>query len=201
MLVLSRDNYLQLMRLYPEQHETVLSNILSVYGVTRKGEIDSRSQASHLRDEDQAQLPRIRALIQASLRNANVAALSSLVDAAVMGNTEEVLRVVHLGLDINSVNYDGQTALHIMAKLGFKASVDALLKEGVNALLKDRWGRTALQVSFGRTPTPYSEHEDLQSGRAIVLRSGWVAWSPLCLVPGGADGKPAAGGDPAERVG
>jgi hypothetical protein len=37
------------------------------------------------------QLPRIRTLIQAALRNANVAALSALVDAAVMGNTEEVI--------------------------------------------------------------------------------------------------------------
>jgi hypothetical protein len=46
MLVLSRDNYLQLMHMYPEQHDTVLSNILSVYGVTRKGDIDERSQAS-----------------------------------------------------------------------------------------------------------------------------------------------------------
>ena len=57
-----------------------------------------------------------------------------------------MLRVVHMGLDINSVNYDGQTVLHIMAKHGFKNSIDALLKENVDVNIHDRWGRTALQV-------------------------------------------------------
>ena len=31
-----------------------------------------------------------------------------------------------MGLNINSVNYDGQTVLHIMSKLGFKSSIDAM---------------------------------------------------------------------------
>jgi hypothetical protein len=34
---------------------------------------------------------RIRALIQKALRHANMSSLSSLIDAAVMGNTEEVI--------------------------------------------------------------------------------------------------------------
>jgi len=148
MLVLSRDKYMGLTHLYPEQHEMVMQNIVHVYGVNRIGEIDTSAGASHLRDEDQAQLPRIRGLIQTSLHSANMAALAALVDAAVMGNTEEVLRVVHMGLDIDSTNYDGQTALHIMAKAGFKASIEALLREGVNINLPDRWGRTALQVAL-----------------------------------------------------
>jgi hypothetical protein len=49
------------------------------------------------------QLPRIRTLIQAALRNANVADLSALVDAAVMGNTEEVI-VIQSTFSQHSVN-------------------------------------------------------------------------------------------------
>ena len=107
MLVLTKDAYIQLTHLYPEQHETVMSNILMTYGVTQDGEVEE-SGASALRDEDQAQLPRIRKLIQEALRNVKMGSLSALIDAAIMGNTEEVLRMVHMGLDINSVNYDGQ---------------------------------------------------------------------------------------------
>ena len=57
-LVLSLQNYNKLTRLYPEQHETVLSNILSVYGVESNGEVENDSGKSKMRKEDQAQLPR-----------------------------------------------------------------------------------------------------------------------------------------------
>ena len=44
MLVLSRDSYMQLTHLYPEQHELVLSNILSVYGVDRVGALNGKQR-------------------------------------------------------------------------------------------------------------------------------------------------------------
>jgi ankyrin repeat protein len=40
------------------------------------------------------------------------------------------MRMVHKGLDINSLNYDGQTSLHLMAKGGFKKAIEMLLLEG-----------------------------------------------------------------------
>ena len=33
-----------------------------------------------------------------------------------------------------------------MAKAGFKNGIDSLLREGVDVNIRDRWGRTALQV-------------------------------------------------------
>jgi len=56
------------------------------------------------------------------------------------------MRVVHMGTDIDTVNYDGQTVLHIMSRCGF-IKVAALLEEGVDVSIRDRWGRTALQVA------------------------------------------------------
>jgi hypothetical protein len=58
----------------------------------------------------------------------------------------EIMRVVRMGTDIDTVNYDGQTVLHIMSKCGF-IKVAALLAEGVDVSIRDRWGRTALQVA------------------------------------------------------
>ena len=57
----------------------------------------------------------------------------------------QVLRVVHMGLNINSVNYDGQTVLHIMSKAGFKEGIEQLLGEGADVNIRDRWNRTAWQ--------------------------------------------------------
>ena len=50
------------------------------------------------------------------------------MDAAVGGNSEMALRVVHSGPNINSVNYDGQSGLHMMAKGGFKRAVEVMLQ-------------------------------------------------------------------------
>ena len=89
-----------------------------------------------------------------ALRAENMASMSALTDAAVSGNTEEVLRVVHMGMDISTQNYDGQTVLHIMAKAGNKNGVEACLKEGVDVSLRGRWGRTAMQVCHRQTLKP-----------------------------------------------
>ena len=58
------------------------------------------------------------------------------------------MRVVHMGMDINTVSYDGQTVLHIVSKYGFIGCLAALLAEGVDVSIRDRWGRTALQVAL-----------------------------------------------------
>ena len=79
---------MQLTHIFPEQHETVLNNILTMYGVDSTGkETEAVKRKGKKRATDQGQIPRIRALILKALRNARLSSLSTLIDAAVMGNT------------------------------------------------------------------------------------------------------------------
>jgi hypothetical protein len=52
-LALSRHSYVQLIQLYPEQHETILSNVISKYGVGRQGELTDSILLDSLPEEDQ----------------------------------------------------------------------------------------------------------------------------------------------------
>jgi hypothetical protein len=85
--VLSLQKYMQFTHIYPEQHETVLNNILTVYGVDSTGkETETVKRKGKKREADQGQILRIRALIMKALRNANMMMLSALIDAAVTAN-------------------------------------------------------------------------------------------------------------------
>ena len=64
MLKLSRDKYIALIKLYPEMHEVILTNVIEMYGLNRLGEAAVNFSPSFLREEDQVQLPRIRNLVQ-----------------------------------------------------------------------------------------------------------------------------------------
>jgi ankyrin repeat protein len=65
--------------------------------------------------EEEAARPRVRLLIKEALRRHNISTLAALMDAAIVGNADDVLAVSRMEFDLNAVNYDGQTALHLMA--------------------------------------------------------------------------------------
>ncbi|KAI6195891.1 Ankyrin and Glutaminase domain containing protein [Aphelenchoides besseyi] len=69
----------------------------------------------------------------------------SLLFACRNGDFEAVRRLYIKGEDLNCIDYDGRSALHVAASEGHDEIVKFLLKCGVNADHKDRWGRTALE--------------------------------------------------------
>jgi ankyrin repeat protein len=75
--------------------------------------------------------------------------------ASMCGSLRVVWRMLELSKDlvnkdslngINKVNNDQETALHLAAAANQAAIVELLLGEGVDASLRDRWGRTAAEV-------------------------------------------------------
>jgi ankyrin repeat protein len=53
------------------------------------------------------------------------------------------------GVDVNAVDSTGQTALHIAAGQSSMLIVAALIRRGANLALKDKQGRTPLDVALG----------------------------------------------------
>lgn len=49
-------------------------------------------------------------------------------------------------MEVDVLDWNGQTALHVAAYLGFEDVVNVLLKNGADATLKDVWGDTPLEI-------------------------------------------------------
>ncbi|XP_035859352.1 glutaminase liver isoform, mitochondrial [Sander lucioperca] len=66
--------------------------------------------------------------------------------AAFKGDVQTLRRYFLSGVDVNAVDYDGRSALHVAAAEGHVEVIRFLLQNtGSNAVLKDRWGSSALQ--------------------------------------------------------
>lgn len=76
-----------------------------------------------------------------------VEAVVSLCWAASQGDLSEVQRLAANGVDLNSADYDGRTALHLAASEGHVDVVSYLLHKGVELSPVDRWGGTPLSDS------------------------------------------------------
>ena len=59
------------------------------------------------------------------------------------GKPDVLQQWVVVGADVNAVDYDGRSPLHIGASEGHKAVVNILLQSGARPDVKDRWGNTA----------------------------------------------------------
>lgn len=68
----------------------------------------------------------------------------SLIYAATYGDLDEIYMIEANGLDLNSADYDGRTALHLAAAEGQKKVIEYLLMRGVNPNPVDRWGGTPM---------------------------------------------------------
>lgn len=68
----------------------------------------------------------------------------SLIWAASHGDLDELRRLVAMGVNIDSCDYDGRTALHLAAAEGLVDTVKYLLAKGASTHLKDRWGNTPI---------------------------------------------------------
>nr|XP_046249481.1 glutaminase liver isoform, mitochondrial isoform X2 [Scatophagus argus]XP_046249482.1 glutaminase liver isoform, mitochondrial isoform X2 [Scatophagus argus]XP_046249483.1 glutaminase liver isoform, mitochondrial isoform X2 [Scatophagus argus]XP_046249484.1 glutaminase liver isoform, mitochondrial isoform X2 [Scatophagus argus]XP_046249485.1 glutaminase liver isoform, mitochondrial isoform X2 [Scatophagus argus] len=66
--------------------------------------------------------------------------------AAFKGDVLALRRYFLSGVDVNAVDYDGRSALHVAAAEGHTEVIRFLLENaGANATLKDRWGSSPLQ--------------------------------------------------------
>lgn len=65
--------------------------------------------------------------------------------AASEGDLQEVQHLLARGIDVNSADYDGRTALHLAASEGHASVVEYLINHHAKIDAKDRWGNTALE--------------------------------------------------------
>eukprot|EP00854_Cymbomonas_tetramitiformis_P000557 gene557-952_t len=93
---------------------------------------------------------RVTTMLKHHLVMQHVTSMAELMDAAIVSSGEDVMRLIRLGIDINTQNYDGQTVLHIAAAHGNIAVVQMLVEQGIDLNLRDRWGHTALQEALRR---------------------------------------------------
>lgn len=64
--------------------------------------------------------------------------------AAALGDLQELKQLYSLGANLNSVNYDQRTALHIAASEGHFSCVQFLVQHGAHRNKVDRWGQSPL---------------------------------------------------------
>jgi len=67
-----------------------------------------------------------------------------LLKASATGDVEEIKKLIALGVDVNTQDYDGRTALHASASAGHKSIVEFLLEQGAHVEMRDKWGGTPL---------------------------------------------------------
>ncbi|TKS72909.1 Glutaminase liver isoform, mitochondrial [Collichthys lucidus] len=66
--------------------------------------------------------------------------------AALKGDVQALRRYFLSGVDVNAVDYDGRSALHVAAAEGHTEVIRFLLENaGANRALKDRWGSSPVQ--------------------------------------------------------
>jgi len=68
-------------------------------------------------------------------------------DAVLTGDADEVALLARKGANLNQVDYNGRSALHMACAEGNYKVVEVLIQHGANVNMKDRWGQTPLQVA------------------------------------------------------
>jgi ankyrin repeat protein len=83
----------------------------------------------------------VKALISAGAKAAtkNDYGASPLSEAAVVGNTEIMQRLLAAGADVESANADGQTALMIVARTNLVDAARLLIKHGAQVNAREKW--------------------------------------------------------------
>ncbi|XP_067293312.1 glutaminase liver isoform, mitochondrial isoform X4 [Pseudorasbora parva] len=88
--------------------------------------------------------------------------------AVYRGDMVSLRRYLLSGADVNAVDYDGRSALHVAASEGRLDVIKFLVENaGANCTLKDRWGNTALQEAMRCNQDPaiqflkkYTDYEE-----------------------------------------
>ena len=70
--------------------------------------------------------------------------------AAILGCTEEVKKLISSGAIPDAQTRRGRTALHYAAEFGHKRILELLMKSGAHVNLPNKWGRTALHYAASK---------------------------------------------------
>ena len=81
----------------------------------------------------------------------------SLCEAAGHGHMDRIRVLVKYGVDVNSADFDGRTALHLSSSQGNLRVVELLLSMEADVNKKDRWGHTPLDEAVGKVSIDYSK--------------------------------------------
>lgn len=82
----------------------------------------------------------------------NLDSTMQLLFMACRGDTKGLEDLLDDGIDVNSIDLDGRTALHIAACEGHVDVVKLLLSRRANIDARDRWGSTVLPLSLSPFP-------------------------------------------------
>jgi glutaminase len=69
------------------------------------------------------------------------------------GDAEKVSDLLRMGVDINMVDYDHRTALHIAASDGHLGICKLLMDYGADPMMKDRWGHSPADEAQAKSHT------------------------------------------------
>lgn len=90
---------------------------------------------------------------QQAERTFNPGQYISIHEAALNGQTAEVMRILNEGISVNTTDEDGRTALMYGAFNGHTDLLEKLIRKGADVNLRDNFGRTALMfASSGSFP-------------------------------------------------
>ena len=79
---------------------------------------------------------------------------------------DTLVKLLHRGSNVDAVDVDGQTALHIAAHYGLADAVNVLLQMNASMEMKDKNGKTPMEVAFENAPV---EPEQFPSFRATKI--------------------------------
>jgi ankyrin repeat protein len=147
--VLSRESMTELTETFPEDHNTICNNLWSQFDISPSSDA---KPGPHGSNGNNLNLDNEKLLIKKRIEEARTfrkeQQFNALSKAAHTGDIETVLRLAHQGANLNEVDYDGKTALHMACSAGRYKIVESLLKLGVEKNIKDRWGQTPMSIAI-----------------------------------------------------
>jgi len=153
LLVLSKEDSVELFNSNPEQFELIRKNILYSFGLDCDGEEIGQGQAAP-DDGDHLQL---KSMIKQAILRQQYEGFSALNFAAVSGDVDAVRELLRKGVDMNSVNYDGRSAFAMACFHGSFKVVELLLEEGVNKDTLSRWNISPFEEAVNNRQGPVAE--------------------------------------------
>ena len=105
---------------------------------------------------------------------------------------DTLVKLLHGGSNIDVVDVDGQTPLHIAAHYGLADAVNVLLQMNASMEMKDKNGKTPLEVAFENAPVESEQFPSFRATKMEDLREllhGHVMVIFLLLSHGASSGK------------